>query len=66
MKLTEILEDIILTMKEEAKKSPLSGREEAIAKKLKPALQKMKDQYGDTKGKEYFYGHIRNLAKKKK
>lgn len=64
MKLTKILEDLLIDMTED--KTPLSPKEEEIAKRLKPALQKMKDQYGETKGKEYFYAHIRNLGKKKK
>lgn len=63
MKLTKILEDLIIDATEE--KSPLSDKEESLAKRLKPGLKKMIDQYGETKGKEYFYGHIRNLAKKK-
>jgi hypothetical protein len=45
--------------------SPLSSKEEKVAKKLKPALQKMIQQYGKEKGKEFFYGMIRNKAKRK-
>jgi len=64
IQLTKILEDLLIDMTED--KTPLSPKEEEIAKRLKPAFKKMKDKYGETKGKEYFYGHIRNLAKKTK
>lgn len=65
IQLTKILEDLIIDVAEETK-SPLSDKEEALVKKLKPRLTKMKSQYGEEKGKQYFYGMIRNIAKKKK
>jgi hypothetical protein len=60
MNLTKILEDLIIDI---AEVSPLSDKEEALVRKLKPALKKMKDKYGEEKGKEYFYGMIRNRSK---
>ena len=58
--LVEALYDVVTE-----RESPLTGHEEDMAKHMKPALKKMQQKYGDEKGKEYFYGHIRNLAKEK-
>lgn len=63
MTLTKILEDLIIDVAEEVK-SPLSDKEEALVKKLKPGLKAMTDKYGEEKGKKYFYGMIRKRAKK--
>jgi len=44
----------------------LSAKEEAIAKKMKPAMANMIKQYGKEKGTRVFYATVREEAKKKK
>jgi hypothetical protein len=44
----------------------LSAEEEAIAKKMKPAMANMIKQYGKEKGTSVFYATVREEAKKKK
>lgn len=61
MNLIDLLKEIL-----KERKSPLSPGEEKIAKDDKPALKSMQKKYGSKKGKSYFYGMIRNKAKKKK
>ena len=46
-------------------KESLTAKEEQIAKKMKPALSNMKQQYGEEKGENVFYGTVKKEAVKK-
>jgi hypothetical protein len=64
--LKQLLSQAIFELAMEERKSPLNSKEEEMAKHMKPALKSMQRQYGKDRGKEIYYGHIRDMAKKQK
>jgi hypothetical protein len=43
-------------------KESLTAKEEEVAKHMKSALPKMKEQYGEKKGENVFYGTVKKQA----